>query len=48
MSIYRKIKNNEIDVMLNIAKTPQREEFFNFTTSYTKSIDTVLQKKFKS
>ncbi|MEZ4693990.1 MAG: transporter substrate-binding domain-containing protein [Aliarcobacter sp.] len=40
-----KLKNNEIDVMLNIAKTPQREEFFNFTTSYTKSIDTVFTKK---
>ncbi|QKE26730.1 ABC transporter substrate-binding protein [Arcobacter aquimarinus] len=40
-----KLKNNEIDVMLNIAKTPQREEFFNFTTNYTKSIDTVFTKK---
>ncbi|NCB14503.1 MAG: transporter substrate-binding domain-containing protein, partial [Erysipelotrichia bacterium] len=40
-----KLKNNEIDVMLNISKTPQREEFFNFTTSYTKSIDTVFTKK---
>ena len=40
-----KLKNNEIDVMLNISKTPQREEFFSFTTSYAKSIDTVFTKK---
>ncbi|WP_206731989.1 transporter substrate-binding domain-containing protein, partial [Arcobacter cloacae] len=39
-----KLKNNEIDVMLNISKTPQREEFFNFTTSYMESIDTVFVK----
>ena len=39
-----KLKNNEIDVMLNISKTPQREEFFNFTSSYIESIDTVFVK----
>ena len=40
-----KLKNNQIDVILNIAKTPQREKDFNFTTSYAKSIDTVFTKK---
>ena len=40
-----KLKNNEIDVMLNISKTPLRNEIFNFTSSYTKSIDTVFTKK---
>ncbi|NIT53966.1 MAG: transporter substrate-binding domain-containing protein, partial [candidate division Zixibacteria bacterium] len=28
------IKNNELDVMLNIARSPEREEFLAFTSSY--------------
>jgi two-component system, NarL family, sensor histidine kinase EvgS len=37
-----KLKNNEIDVMLNIAKTKEREDYFNFTSPYIHSVDTVF------
>ena len=37
-----KLKNNEIDVMLNIAKTKEREDYFNFTSPYINSVDTVF------
>jgi two-component system, NarL family, sensor histidine kinase EvgS len=40
-----KIKKNEIDVMLNIAKTEDREKYLAFTSSYAKNIDTVFVKK---
>ncbi len=39
------VKNEELDIMLNIIKSPKREEFLNFTTPYkklTKSIFTNL------
>ena len=39
------IKKNEIDVMLNIAKTSQRDEYLNFTQPYTKAIDAVFVNK---
>ena len=39
------IKNGKIDVMLNIAITPKREEFLSFTTSYKKIIDSIVTKK---
>ena len=37
-----KIKKNEIDVMLNIAKTSEREKYLNFTTPYINAVDTVF------
>lgn len=37
-----KLKNNEIDVMLNIAKTKERENYFNFTSPYIQSVDAVF------
>ena len=40
-----KIKKNEIDVMLNIAKTDDREKYLAFTSSYAKNIDTIFVKK---
>lgn len=40
-----KLKNNEIDVMLNMTKTKRREEFFNFTSDYATSIDTIFVNK---
>ena len=40
-----KIKKNEIDLMLNIAKNPQREEYLEFTSPYENIIDTVFVKK---
>ena len=40
-----KIKKNEIDVMLNIAKTENREKYLAFTSSYAKNIDTIFVKK---
>ena len=40
-----KIKKNEIDIMLNIAKTPKREKYLEFTSSYEKVINTVFIKK---
>ena len=40
-----KIKRNEIDVMLNIAKTQDREEYLAFSSSYAKNIDTIFVKK---
>ena len=39
-----KLKNQEIDVMLNIAKTSKREEDFIFTSDYAKAIDTIFTK----
>ncbi|MGE3592067.1 MAG: ABC transporter substrate-binding protein [Arcobacter sp.] len=36
-----KLKNNEIDVMLNIAKTNERENHFSFTSPYIHSVDIV-------
>lgn len=41
----QKLKSNEIDVMLNISKTPQREFDFSFTSGYVKAIDTIFTKK---
>ncbi len=38
------IKKDEIDVMLNIAKTEQRKEFLSFTTAYFKAIDAAFTK----
>lgn len=35
------IKNNEIDIMLDIAKTKSREEYLNFTSPYTETLDTL-------
>ena len=43
-----KLKNNEIDIMLNIAKTKDRENDFNFTSPYFQSIDTVFVKENKN
>ena len=40
-----KIKNNEIDIMLNIAKSEEREKYLEFTSSYERVIDTVFIKK---
>ena len=40
-----KIKKNEIEVMLNIAKTENREKYLAFTSSYAKNIDTIFVKK---
>ena len=39
------IKENKIDVMLNISKTPEREKYLAFTLPYTKSIDTIFTRK---
>mgnify|MGYP000851125610 FL=1 len=39
------IKENKIDVMLNIAKTANREKYLSFGLPYTKSIDTIFTKK---
>jgi polar amino acid transport system substrate-binding protein len=40
------IKNNKLDVMLNIAKTPNREKFLAFTSSpYLSAVDTVFANK---
>ena len=39
------IKDNKIDVILNIAKTENREKYLNFTAPYAKSIDTVFTRK---
>ena len=40
-----KLEKNEIDIMLNISKTPSREEKFQFTSAYTKNIDAIFVKK---
>ena len=40
-----KIKNNEIDIMLNIAKSEEREKYLEFTSSYERVIDTVFIRK---
>lgn len=39
------IKENKIDVILNIGKTENREKYLNFTTPYAKTFDTVFTKK---
>jgi two-component system, NarL family, sensor histidine kinase EvgS len=39
------IKENKIDVMLNIGKTINREKYLNFTTPYAKTLDTVFTKR---
>ena len=39
------IKDNKLDVMLNIAKTPDREKYLNFTTPYLKAVDSVFIRK---
>ena len=39
------IKTKEIDVMLNISKTQDRDKFLNFTSSYTQALDTVFTRK---
>ena len=39
------IKENKIDVMLNIARTENRENYLNFTSPYTKTFDSVFVKK---
>ena len=39
------IKDNKLDVMLNIAKTPDREKYLNFTTPYLKAVDSVFVRK---
>jgi len=36
------VKMDQLDVMLNIAKTPQREEFLSFTKPYIKSTDVLF------
>ena len=41
----KKLKDNEIDVMLNIAKTKDREKKFNFTSPYFHSTDAVFVKE---
>jgi two-component system, NarL family, sensor histidine kinase EvgS len=40
-----KLEKNEIDIMLNISKTPSREKLFEFTSPYTKNIDAIFVKK---
>jgi len=39
------IKKEQIDVMLNIAKTPKRKEFLSFTSSYLKQVEAIFTKK---
>ena len=39
------IKDNKLDVMLNIAKTEEREKYLNFTTPYLKAVDSVFVRK---
>ena len=39
------IKEKKIDVILNIAKTEDREKYLNFTSAYTKTFDSVFVKK---
>ncbi len=38
------IKKKELDVMLNIAKSKQREEFLNFTEPYTEILESIFIK----
>ena len=40
-----KLKNNEIDIMLNISKTSEREKYFTFTSEYSNSFDTIFVRK---
>jgi polar amino acid transport system substrate-binding protein len=39
------IKENKIDVMLNISKTIDREKYLNFTSPYSKTVDTIFVRK---
>ncbi|MFW5989819.1 MAG: ABC transporter substrate-binding protein, partial [Campylobacterales bacterium] len=39
------LQDGELDAMVNIAKTPAREEFMSFTTPYTQVIDAVFTKE---
>ena len=39
------IKENKIDIMLNISKTEDRQKYLNFAQAYTKSIDMVFVRK---
>ena len=39
------MKDNKLDVMLNIAKTEDREKYLNFTTPYLKAVDSVFVRK---
>jgi len=39
------LQENTIDVMLNIAVTDRRKQFFSFTTPYMKAIDTVFTRE---
>ncbi|QOY52403.1 ABC transporter substrate-binding protein [Candidatus Sulfurimonas baltica] len=43
--LLNSVKNNEIDIMLDIAKTKSREEYLNFTSSYTDTLDTLYAKE---
>ena len=36
------MKTDSLDVMLNIAKTPKREQYLTFTTPYIKALDTLF------
>ena len=37
-----KIRNKEIDLILNIANTPQRREYINFTKEYSQNLPTIF------
>ncbi len=39
------IKNKKLDIMLNIAKTPEREKFLLFTNSYLKNPKVIISSK---
>ena len=39
------IQENKIDVMLNISKTIDREKYLNFTSPYSKAVDTIFIRK---
>ena len=39
------IKENKIDVMLNISKTIDRDKYLNFTSPYSKTVDTIFVRK---
>jgi len=41
------VKDDKLDVMLNIASTPQREEYLKFTSSYMENIDSVFVRKYE-
>ena len=39
------IKNRELDVMLNIAQTPDRDKFIRFTTPYVTNLNVIISTK---